>query len=120
MMTMYFYLPQGWIFDNTYFREIEYQDTYIQHLKYSTKIQKILIAERASPNVEESNKYFEGQFFTTINAINSSLEQRCLCSSLSTGRPTSMSQSSFPSYPLSHPDSNHQSGGSNSQRPCFL
>lgn len=43
MTVIYYYLLQGWIFDDKYnFGVVKYQDTYIQNLKYSDEIQTIV------------------------------------------------------------------------------
>ena len=120
MTDVYYYLLQGWIYNTRFnFGEINHQDRYIQHLKYEDKIQPLLNAEQASPLDEESNKYIAGQFFATINAINSIIENRHSRSSLFSGRFTPLSQSSLPSHPQSQ-SSFVQSSPRPPQFPCCI
>ena len=75
--TMFFYNLQGWIFDNSFnFGQINYQNMFIVHLHYSTKILEIADKERQSSNPDDTNKYKAGQLFSTIRAFVTNIEHR--------------------------------------------
>ena len=58
---MFFYNLQGRIFDNAFdFGQINYQNMFIVHLRYSVEILEIANKERQSPNLDDINKYKVG------------------------------------------------------------
>ena len=73
---MFFYNLQGWIFYMIFdFEHINYQNTFIFHLRYSDEILEIVDKERQSPNPDDINKYKGGCFFSTIQALVTNIER---------------------------------------------
>ena len=58
---------QGWVFNNVFdFGNHNYQNTFIAHLRYSSRVKEIAEREQFSLNPDDVNKYTADRFFSTI------------------------------------------------------
>lgn len=62
------------------FGKIDYQNTFIVHLRYGDEILAIVDRERQSSNPDDTNKYKAGWFFSTICDRVTEVERWLSCS----------------------------------------